>query len=96
MEHCLDVALDVKPSKTLSAPYLFQVYTLSPHFCEVARKEVNNFSASAVDDPILSMSKLLTNKLKTQLNITNVPCHLNVYHGLISSIKHILQIRDMR
>lgn len=92
---CLETAGNCKPSKTLSAPYLLQVCLSSPYFCEINRDRVF-FSTFHENDPILNMLKLLTEKLVTKLKDENNSYEHKVYHGLISSLRHLLQIRDVR
>lgn len=93
MQRCLDVALDLKPNKTFSAPCLLEVCAFSPYFCEIGR--TSNFPYRDKNDPILDMVLLLTNKLSTQMTITNESLS-KVSHGLICSITHFLNIRDIR
>lgn len=96
MQRSLDTAIDKTPNKTQSAPYFLQVCLLSPHFAEVSRKYTNDLSSPNVDDPILSMLIILTKKLMDHVGGRNNMSTLAIYHGLLSSSKHLLQIRDLR
>lgn len=95
LQRCLHVALDNKPNKTLSAPYLLQVWSYSPYFWEVCRLNTENFPFQDIQDQILHILILLANTLMDQFKRDGDSSEPKVTHGLFFSIRHLLQNRNM-
>ncbi|XP_050508206.1 thyroid adenoma-associated protein homolog isoform X1 [Diabrotica virgifera virgifera] len=95
MQRCLNLALDIKPVKTVSAAYLLQVCAKSPFFYDVVQYDKETREQD--HDPTLDMLVVLTGKLITQTNIEQDVVNKKVCcYGLFLSIRHILQSRDIR
>ncbi|XP_050296471.1 uncharacterized protein LOC126736248 isoform X2 [Anthonomus grandis grandis] len=97
LQRSFEMALDVKPSKTLSAAYLFEVCSYSPHFKEIVRCESGE-NANKFHDPTLDMIVVLTRKLldkSEEIKMDNVSVTQMAVYGLILSVRHMLENRDM-
>ncbi|XP_057665069.1 thyroid adenoma-associated protein homolog isoform X1 [Diorhabda carinulata] len=93
MQRCFEFALALKPSKTLSAAYLLQVCATSPFFFDIVQTENER---RYDDNPILEMLFVLTDKLILQISTNADVINTRVSsYGLLLSIRHILQTRDM-
>ncbi|CAG9856965.1 unnamed protein product [Phyllotreta striolata] len=98
MQQCLNIAMSVKPSKTLSAAYVLRVCANSPYFYEMSVYGLNedDSNANRFRDSTLNMLVILTGKLVSQTNLA-----VDVYNpdvanfGLLQSIRYLLQGRDM-
>ncbi|KAJ8945809.1 hypothetical protein NQ314_009031 [Rhamnusium bicolor] len=96
MQRCLNMALDVKPSKALSAAYLLEVCAYSPHFYDIVQYGNNEGEQRQVHNPILDMLVVLTGKLIAQ---SNIKCEISksktAHYGIVLSIRHLLETRDI-
>ncbi|CAH0552961.1 unnamed protein product [Brassicogethes aeneus] len=94
LANSISMAQDIKPSKTLSAAYHFQVCTLSPYF-EVTAKEYlqNSVELDNFDYIILC---ILTEMLEKQRNKVIVMENLKTsQYGIILSINYLLKNRNI-
>ncbi|XP_066137388.1 uncharacterized protein THADA isoform X2 [Euwallacea fornicatus] len=97
MQRSIDLALDVKPSKTLSAAYLFEVCSYSPYFYDIVHCECGE-EAKKSNDPTLDMIVVLTRKFinqSSEIKIENIGIDNTAVYGLILSIRHLLESRDI-
>ncbi|CAG9815559.1 unnamed protein product [Phaedon cochleariae] len=96
MQRCLNIALGIKPNKTLSAAYLLEVCASSPFFYDIILFGNSKIDNRHLHDPILDMLVVLTGKLIAQSNVEVDYSNPKVAnYGIFLSIRHLLQIRDM-
>lgn len=97
MQRSFELALDVKPSKTLSAAYLFEICSYSPYFYDIVHCECGE-ETKKLNDPTLDMIVVLTRKFLNQsseIKIDHVSMAKASVYGLILSIRHLLENRDV-
>ncbi|XP_030763962.1 thyroid adenoma-associated protein homolog isoform X2 [Sitophilus oryzae] len=97
MQRSFELATDVKPSKTLSAAYLFDICSYSPFFFDIVHSECGE-AAKKGNDPTLDMIVVLTRKLINQtadIKIDHVSMANASVYGLILSVRHLLENRDI-
>ncbi|CAG9766886.1 unnamed protein product [Ceutorhynchus assimilis] len=97
MQRSFELALDVKPNKTLSAAYLFEVCSYSPFFYDIVHCECGE-EAKKSNEPTLVMIVVLTRKLINEssgIAIDNIMETKTGVYGLILSIRHLLDNREM-
>ncbi|KAG5896481.1 hypothetical protein JTB14_005862 [Gonioctena quinquepunctata] len=96
MQRCLNIALAIKPNKTLSAAYLLEVCAYSPYFYDIVQYGNSETDTRQLHNPILEMLVVLTGKLIAQTNVAVDVCNPKVAnYGILLSIRHLLQRRDM-
>lgn len=96
MQRCIDLALDVKPSKTMSAAYLLEICSCSPHFLEIVRGD--STENNEVHEPTLDMIDVLTKKFLIEsrnIKVENIGVTKTAVYGLILSIRHLLENSDI-
>ncbi|XP_076259481.1 thyroid adenoma-associated protein homolog isoform X2 [Rhynchophorus ferrugineus] len=96
MQRSFELALDVKPSKTLSAAYLFDICSYSPFFNEIVHSERGE--SDTLNDPTLDMIDVLTKKFINQseeITIDHISMAKSSVYGLILSVRHLLENRDI-
>lgn len=97
MQRSFSLALDVKPSKTLSAAYLFEVCSYSPYFYDIVHCECGE-DTKKLNDPTLDMIVVLTKKFLNQsseIKLETIGVAKTAVYGLILSIRHLLENRNI-
>ncbi|XP_060526228.1 tRNA (32-2'-O)-methyltransferase regulator THADA isoform X2 [Cylas formicarius] len=97
MQRCFEMALEVKPSKTLSAAYLFEICAYSPYFYTIVHCDESKEGRKSTD-PILDMIVVVTRKLMnhaSDLKIDGGDVSKSSIYGLILSIRHLLESRSV-
>ncbi|XP_048524151.1 uncharacterized protein LOC109543125 isoform X1 [Dendroctonus ponderosae] len=97
MQRSIALSLDVKPSKTMSAAYLLELCSCSPHFYEIVRGDRTD--NDEMHEPTLEMIDLLTKKFlieSTNIKVENIGVTKTAVYGLILSIRHLLEKSDIQ
>ncbi|KAJ8947048.1 hypothetical protein NQ318_019941 [Aromia moschata] len=92
MQRCLNMALDIKPSKTLSAAYLLQICACSPNFYDIVQYGGQRQLHNSTLDMLIVLTGKLISESTIKVDIANTK---TAHYGIILSIRHLLEHRDI-
>ncbi|KAJ8917148.1 hypothetical protein NQ315_012640 [Exocentrus adspersus] len=94
IKRSLEMVLDFKPSKPLSAAYLLEACAYSPYYYDALKEE--GFADKSVADPKLDLFVTLLGTLTRHATKFDGTLDITTgYHGILLCIRHILENRDI-